>query len=513
MKHLKKAIILTLFGLLSSQFLIAQANLKEIEKYINQAQVDWEVPGMAVAIVKDGKIIYAKGFGILEEGKKQKVDAQSMFAIASNTKAFISASLAHLVWEEKINWNDKVVSFLPYFELYDNYTTNETTLKDILSHRTGLGTFSGDVIWYKSEYSAEEVIKHIKYVPQAYSFRAGYGYSNLMFIAAGEVINAITGMPWNKFIESHIFKPLDMSRSITSVNDFADLGNVASPHKTIGGEITPIAWVNWDNMGAAGGIISSVEDMSKWMILQMNNGVNGADTLFSPATQLDMWTPQNSFKVSANSSKNIPSKHFSAYGLGWSIWDYKGNKVISHGGGYDGMYSRVTMIPEQNLGVVVLTNSMTGITNPVTMKAIDNMLGTGNRDWSKEALPRSKKYEDYKIKRVQKRIDAQVKDSSPSVKMEEFEGNYFDEFFGEVKIEQVNSELVIKFANAPHLNASLSHWHYNTYKLNWDEVHAWFDFGTLQFMLDNNNKVIGIEFDVPNDDIFFEEIHLKKVKL
>lgn len=510
MKHLKKGILIMILGLLVSQTLLAQSNLKSIEKYINQAQADWEVPGMAVAIVKDGEVIYIKGFGVLEEGKKQKVDGQSMFAIASNTKAFVSASLAHLVWEKKINWNDKVVSFLPYFELYDNYATNEATLKDILSHRTGLGTFSGDVIWYKSEYSAEQVIKHAKYVPQAYSFRAGYGYSNLMFITAGEVINAVTGMPWNKFIESHIFKPLEMNRSVTSVNDFTDLGNVASPHKTIDGEITPIAWTNWDNMGAAGGIISSVGDMSKWMILQMNNGVNGSDTLFSPASQLDMWTPQNSFKVSANSTKNMPSKHFSGYGLGWGIWDYKGNKVISHSGGYDGMYSRVTMIPEQNLGVVVLTNSMTGVTNPVTMKAIDNILSTGDRDWSKEALPRSKKYEDYKIKRVQQRQDARVGESSPSVKLEELTGVYRDPFFGDVKIEENEKGLMINFESAPHLNAGLSHWHFNTFKLEWNEIHAWFDFGTLQFVLDNNNKVIGIEFDVPNDDIFFEEIHLKK---
>lgn len=512
MIYLKKTALIFFIGLLFGQIVQAQTNLKEVDKYIQRASIDWKVPGMAVAIVKDGKIIYAKGFGVLEEGKKQKVDENSLFAIASNTKAFVSASLAHLVWEKKINWNDKVVSFLPYFELYDNYTTNETTLKDILSHRTGLGTFSGDVIWYKSEYSAEEVIKHVKYVPQAYSFRAGYGYSNLMFITAGEVINAVTGMPWNKFVESHIFKPLEMNRSVTSIKGLASLGNVASPHKTIDGAITPIAWTNWDNMGAAGGIISSVEDMSKWMILQMNNGVVGTDTIFSPASQREMWSPQNSFKVSARSQKNMPSKHFSAYGLGWGIWDYQGRKVVSHSGGYDGMYSRVTMIPEENLGVVVLTNSMTGVTNPVTMKAIDHILGIADRDWSKEALPGAKKYGEYKEKRVSKRVDARVSGTTPSTEIADFAGCYFDAFFGEVTVELENGNLVMKFTNAPHLNADLSHWHFNTYKLEWKEVHAWFDFGTAQFMFDNNNKVIGIEFDVPNDDIFFEEIHLKKTK-
>ena len=512
MTYLKKVVLIFSIGLLLGQTALAQSNLKEVDKYIQKASADWEVPGMAVAIVKDGEIIFSKGFGVLEEGKKHKVDENSLFAIASNTKAFVSASLAHLVWEKKINWNDKVVSYLPYFELYDNYSTNETTLKDILSHRTGLGTFSGDVIWYKSEYSAEEVIKHAKYVPQAYSFRAGYGYSNLMFITAGEVINAVTGMPWDKFIESHIFKPLEMNRSVTTIKNLASLGNVASPHKSIEGTITPIAWTNWDNMGAAGGIISNVEDMSKWMILQMKNGVAGKDTIFSPESQRDMWTPQNSFKVSSRSQKNIPSKHFSAYGLGWGIWDYKGRKVVSHGGGYDGMYSRVTMIPEENLGVVVLTNSMTGVSNPVTMKAIDYILGTGDRDWSEEALPRARKYSEYKEKRIVKRLEARVEGTKPSVELAEVVGNYADKLFGEVTVELENGSLVMKFTNAPHLNADLSHWHFNTYKIEWKEVHAWFDFGTAQFMLDNNNKVVGIEFDVPNDDIFFEEIHLKKIQ-
>lgn len=512
MNHTKIAALVFILGLVFSHNIYAQNNLKEVEKYIQTASVEWEVPGMAVAIVKDGEVIFAKGFGVLEEGKKQKVDEHSLFAIASNTKAFVSASIAHLVWEGKINWNDKVVSFLPYFELYDSYTTNEATLKDILSHRTGLGTFSGDVIWYKSEYSAEEVIKHVKYVPQAYSFRAGYGYSNLMFITAGEVINAVTGMPWDKFIESHIFKPLEMERSVTSINGLTSLGNVASPHKTIEGIITPIAWTNWDNMGAAGGIISSVDDMSKWMVLQMNNGVIGTDTIFSPAVQRDMWTPQNSFKVSARSEKNIPSKHFSSYGLGWGIWDYEGRKVVSHSGGYDGMYSRVTMIPEENLGVVVLTNSMTGVTNPVTMRAIDYILGIGDRDWSREALPSAKKYGDYKKERVAKRLDARIENTSPSIKSDNFTGTYFDDFFGEVTVVMDKNKLAMKFLNAPHLNADLTHWHFNTYKLDWKEVHAWFDFGTAQFVLDNNNKVVGIEFDVPNDDIFFEEIQLKKIK-
>ncbi|RLD24427.1 MAG: serine hydrolase [Bacteroidetes bacterium] len=488
----------------------AQVDTKPLDKYFVQALTDWQVPGMAVAIVKDGEIIFAKGYGVLEEGKNNKVDAHSMFAIASNTKAFVSASLAHLVWEEKISWDDKVVSHLPYFELYDAYSTHETTLRDILSHRVGLGTFSGDVIWYKSEDTAEEVIKRVKFVPQKYSYRAGFGYSNLMYITSGEVIKSVTGMPWDEFVERHFFAPLEMTRSVTSVSDLADLKNVASPHKTIDGKITPIPYAIWDNSGAAGGIISSVEDLSKWMILQMNSGINGADTLFSPKVQVDMWTPHNNYKVSLASQKNMPSKHFSGYGLGWGLSDYQGKKIVNHSGGYDGMYSRVTLIPDEKLGIVVLTNSMTGITTPITMKAIDVILGSGDRDWSTEALPRAKKFADYKKERVAKRVAAREPDTKPTLSLETYTGDYYDPMYGDAKVLIEDGHLVLDFARAPQLKSDLSHWHYNSFKLEWREVHAWFAFGTAQFVLNNNNEVTGIEFDVPNDDIFFDEIHFKK---
>jgi CubicO group peptidase (beta-lactamase class C family) len=509
-EHINRVIVSIFFSFILISSAIAQVDTRPLDKYFAQALSDWEVPGMAVAIVKDGEIIFAQGYGVLEEGKKKKVDRHSMFAIASNTKAFISASLAHLVWEQKISWDDKVVEHLPYFELYDAYSTHETTLRDILSHRVGLGTFSGDVIWYKSDYTAEEVVKHVKFVPQAYSYRAGYGYSNLMFISAGEVIKSVTGMPWDEFVERHFLVPLDMNRTVTSVSKLAAMKNVASPHKTIDGKITPIPYAAWDNSGAAGGIISNVEDLSKWMIMQMNNGLNGADTLFSPDTQVDMWTPHNNRKVSLASQKNIPSRHFNGYGLGWGLSDYEGRKMVSHGGGYDGMYSRVTMIPEEHLAVVVLTNSMTGISTPITMKALDVLLGAGERDWSQEALPKAKKSADARKQRVNKKVAAREVGTKPTLPLEAYTGNYYDPMYGAAKVVIEEGHLVLDFGPAPQLKSDLSHWHYDTFKIDWREVHAWFSFGTVQFVLNNNNEVTGLEFDVPNNDIFFEEIHFRK---
>ncbi len=490
----------------------SQVDTKSLDKYFAQALEDWDVPGMAIGIVKDNKIVMAKGYGVLEINKTEKVDEHSMFAIASNTKAFIAAALATLVDEGKLSWQDKVVDYLPYFQLYDAYSTQEATIEDLLSHRLGLGTFSGDVIWYKSNYTAREVIERVKFVPQAYSLRAGYGYSNLMFITAGEVIKAVTGQSWDEYIKAKFFEPIDMDRTETSVSDLTTMTNVSTPHKPVADENVPIPYATWDNMGAAGGIISNVDDMCRWMMLQLNQGVQGQDTLFTENRQIDMWTPHNSYRVSARSQKSIPSRHFSGYGLGWGLSDYKGNKMISHGGGYDGMYSRVTLIPDQNLGIVVLTNSMKGISTPLSYKTIDAFLKDDARDWSKEGLENAKRGEDYRKKRVDQRVNARATGTKPTVAASEFHGTYHDDMYGDINIGGLGEVLTLSFEPAPKLDASLTHWHYNTYKINWKEEHAWFTFGTVQFVLDNNRHVIGIEFDVPNDDIFFEEIKAKKVK-
>ena len=216
MKTSKPFLLIVLF--LFTFSLQAQVDLKKIDRYIAKAQKDWNVPGLAVAVVKDGKVVLSKGYGLIEQGGSEKVDENTLFAIASNTKAFIASALGTLVDDGKISWKDKVRDYLPYFELYDSYATNEATIEDLLCHRLGLGTFIGDVIWYKSELSAEEVVKRAKYVPQAYGFRDGYGYSNLMFITAGEVIKAVTGKSWAEYVAAKFLQPLQMDRTITSVN-------------------------------------------------------------------------------------------------------------------------------------------------------------------------------------------------------------------------------------------------------------------------------------------------------
>ncbi len=496
----------------TGHLIFAQADLKIIDTYISNAQKQWNVPGLSVAIVKDGQIIFEKGYGVLEEGKKVKIDENTLFAIASNTKAFIATSIGTLVEEGKLNWKDPVRNTLPYFILYDNYASSEATVEDLLCHRLGLGTYSGDVIWYKSNFSVEEVIKKAEFIPKAYGFRGGYGYSNVMYITAGEVIHQVSGKNWDQYINDTFFNPLGMARTQTSIDGLKSLENVATPHKYIDGKHTPINWATWNNSGAAGGIISSVHDMSQWMMLHLNHGVWKTDTIFKQSIQDDLWYPHNSHKITEKSREYLPSRHFNGYGLGFGLYDLHGRFVATHSGGYDGMYSRVAMVPEDNLGIVVLTNSMTGIGTALTYYIMDSYAGAEERDWSADMLKGFEKGVKSKQDRIQKRMDARVEGTSPSVKVSEYTGKYFDKMYGEIEVKEFGGKLRMFFPVAPDLNATLTHWHYDTYKLNWDNTHAWFGFGTVQFTLDNNHQVTGIEFDVPNDDIFFEEIHAVKMK-
>lgn len=487
------------------QGLEAQVKTKDIEALVEKAQKQWNVPGLAVAVVKDGKVVLSKGFGVIEEGEKGKVNNATLFAIASNTKGFVSSALAKLVSEGQLNWNDKVKTYLPYFELYDPYVSSDITIRDLFSHRAGLGTFSGDAIWYKSELPAEEIVKLAKHVPQAYPFRAGYGYSNLMFITAGEVIKAITGEPWDEYVKENFFQPLGMERSITSTTQITAKGNAATPHKTQLDKNMPIEWTNWDNMSAAGAIISTSDDMAQWMMMHLKNGIINGDTLLAPEQQNNLWTLHNNYTLSENSKETIPGRHFTGYGLGFGLQDYFGRMFVSHGGGYDGMYSRLAMMPDEKLGVVVLTNSMSGISTPLTYAIFNLFIKEDQQDWIANFYEAQK--EDERILKLKKN---RLTGTNPDLELSEYAGNYYADIYGNFSVKQEGEQLRLYFSHSPELSATLTHWHNNTWQIEWDNTHAWFDFGLLTFHLNDSLEVTGMKMNVPNSDIFFDEYEIVK---
>lgn len=484
-------------------------NLQQLDEYYAKMVKDWDLPGATIGIVKEGELVFSGNYGVLEIGKKDKPDENTLYAIASNSKAFTSAIIGMLVQEGKLNWNDKVKKYLPYFELYDPWVSNEITIRDILSHRVGLGTFSGDVIWYKSDLTSEEIIRRARYIPKAYSFRAGYGYSNLMYITAGEIIKKVTGKNWSENVKERILKPLKMDRSITTPQDLTSLGNYATPHGRENDINIPIEWEDWEEIGATGGLISSVSDIAKWMIFNLNHGIHNKDTLLTKETRNLVWTPHNNFRVD-HTKKNDFERHFSSYGLGWGLSDYHGKLRVGHTGGFDGMITAITLIPDEKLGVVVLTNGMKSPIMAATYKALDMFLGVESKDWSTEILNRRNKYEK-KDSRISDRKQKRVLNTEPSLALKKYTGVYKSDIYGEIKITLDNHQLILEFEHSPDLSAILTHWHYDVWKINWDQKHAWFSFGTVKFNIDNNMDVKGLDFDVPNDDIFFEELKPYKI--
>lgn len=483
----------------------ADVNLRELDRYFRKMVEDWDIPSASIGIVKDGELVFTGNYGVKEVGKKEAPDANTLYAIASNSKAFTSAMIGMLVQEGKLDWDDPVRKYLPYFELYDTWVSEHTTIRDLLSHRVGLGTFSGDNIWYKSELPAQEFIKRYKHVPQAFPFRAGYGYSNLMFIAAGEVIETVTGKSWAENVRERILQPLGMDRTIASVKELESKGNYATPHARNEAGNYPIPWTSWDNVAATGGLISSVSDLAKWMVFNLNNGIHQGDTLLSKRTRNTVWTPHNNFTVD-HTAPNDFSRHFNGYGLGWGLSDYHGRLRVGHTGGYDGMITAVTLIPDENLGVVVLTNGVKSPIMAATYYALDRFLGVEPvKDWSAEMLEMTNKRRASDT-RIADRKAKRVMDTESTIDREKLPGTYRSDLYGDLYIKEADGDLKLEFSHSPLLSATLTHWHYDTWQLHWEHPQAWFSFGTIQFKTDNNRKVTGFDFDVPNDDFFFEQL-------
>ena len=510
-----KRIVCILLGLLLlHSTVLAQSKVKvdykKLDRYYAQMAKDWEVPSVAIGIVKDGELVFTGAYGVKEEGKSEKVDVNTLYGIASNSKAFTATILAMLVEEGKIDWNDRVKDYLPYFEVNDQWVTNQVTIRDLLSHRVGLGTFSGDVMWYKSDFTAEDIVRRAKHIPLAFDFRAGYGYSNIMYIAAGEVIRAVTGKSWSENVKERIFEPLGMNRTTTSPSHLQSIGNYVTPHARENDKNIPIGWEDWEEIGALGGIISSVNDLAKWMMFNLNHGVHGNDTLVSARNFNMLWTPHNNFMVD-HTRDNDFNRHFNAYGLGWGISDFHGRLRVGHSGAIDGMLTAVTLIPDENLGIVVLTNGMKSPYAAATNYALELFLGVTPRDWSGEMLHRTNSRQQADT-RISSRKEKRVLNTNPSLPLDKYAGVYRSDIHGDINITLVNDELRMEFEHSEYLSATLRHWHYDVWEIVWDNTHAWFSFGTVRFNMDNNLEIQGIDFDVPNDDIFFEELKPYRVK-
>jgi CubicO group peptidase (beta-lactamase class C family) len=457
--------MLVLVVLLGVQAVAAQqAPGPDFDEYVNKAIKAWDVPGVAIAIVKDDRIVYAKGFGVRELNKPTLVDEHTLFAIGSSSKAFTAASLAILVDEGRLKWDDPATKHLPGLQLFDPYSTRELTITDLLSHRSGLTR--GDRLWYGSVYDRNEVLRRVRYLKPSWSLRSRYGYQNIMFLAAGQIIPSITGKSWDEFVRERIFTPLGMKSSNTSIKSFDGVTNVATPHSKINDKVQIVSWRNIDNIGPAGSINSNVEDMAQWVRLQLGEGVYQNQRLLSAAGIKEMRTPQTIIRIEGPQASLYPEAHFLTYGLGWFLSDYRGRKLIEHGGAIDGMRAEVAMVPEEKVGLVILTNlNGTILPQALMYKIFDFYFNAPQRDWSTELLKAMKNLED-QAKAAEKKAEAErVQGTSPSLALEKYAGTFQSEMYGESKVAFENEKLVLHIG--PNFTGDLQHWNYDTFRVIW----------------------------------------------
>jgi CubicO group peptidase (beta-lactamase class C family) len=483
--------------------------LATLDAYYNKALSDWDVPGMAIAIVKSDSVIFAKGYGSLNAQTGGTVDGNTIFGIASNTKAYTAAAIAILVDEGKLNWNDPVIKHLPYFQLYNPYVTQAITIKDLLSHRVGLATFSGDLLWYNTTYSREEIIRRAKYLQPVYGFRDGYGYSNIMFLVAGQVVETVSGLRWEDFIQQRFFQPLGMTQSYTSVRDLGGKSNIASPHGfNTKGKPVATTFTVWDNWNPAAGIFTSVNQHAQWLRLQLNRGVFKGKRIFSENASHAMWSAQQALPVAKQTETNNPSFHFSATGLGWMLNDYQGRKIISHGGGHEGMNSRTVMVPEEKLGIVIFTNSMSSIMSPLANQTIDVFLGIKNaRDWSKTALDAKTKA----TEKVSKMPVVKNSKAKPNLPLTAYAGRYTSQLYGDATVTLNKLQLEIQLVPAPVLNGKLIPEQGDIFALDWKTDYPLLTPTKVRFLIGPDGNIEQMRIDANNPDFIFSELDFKKI--
>lgn len=472
-----------------AQWCRAQSLLPEdFDQIVEQGMQEWAVPGMAVGIVKDGLIIYAKGFGEKKMRSGEPVDEHTLFGIASVSKNMTASALALLVDEGKITWDTKIVDVIPWFALSDPWVTRQVTIRDALTHRVGLGRMMGNRLQYLSGRTRDELIRSLRHMDFEQPFRQGFVYSNLMYSLAGQVIEYVTGQTWGDFLKERLFYPLGMS-SNTSIKDFTAGSNAAWPHQYIDGEVVPIGRRNWDNAAPAGAVNASVTDVAKWMILQLGEpGVYQGQRLISAEQMREIHRPQTVRPVADPYGTQM------TYGLGWNILDYEGHRILTHGGATDGFNTACYLVPDLELGVVVVGNNFNQLGDALAYTVIDAVAGVSGNDWPKHYLDRYRNNFAIATKQREAIHAARQTGTQPTLSDEAFVGKYASPAYDTVEVRRNSAgSLEARFWNNDEVIADLEHWHYNTYRAVWRNPAQREEF--LYFSIGRQGKVEALNFE------------------
>ena len=414
-----------------------------IDDYVDKALKEWKIPGVAVCVVRDGKIELMRGYGVKELGTDDEVDENTLFMIGSNTKAFTATALAILDNEKKLSLDDNVQKWLPDFKLYDPWVTKEVMIRDLLCHRLGFETFQGDFMFFDSDLTTAEMRERFGKLKPLYGFRSRWGYTNAAFMTAGEIIPKVTGKTWAEYLKEKIFIPLGMNNTIALSKDIPTADNKASAHTVWRGELKKVPYGKIDALAPAGAISSSINDLSKWVMAQLNKGKIG-DAQIIPANVIARtWAPNS---ILGNGGTQFNTGHFALYGLGWFLEEYNGKKIVSHTGGVNGFVTSVTLIPEEKLGIIVLTNTdANAFYEALKWEIMDAYMNLPYRNYSSLMLSNQKAGDAEMEKMLTAKRDTINTKPQTALPLASYAGEYTHDIYGKMNIKIENGELIMRF--------------------------------------------------------------------
>ena len=459
---------------------------------IVQGMADWKIPGLAAIVVKDGQVVFQKTYGVKNLETEQTVDENTLFNMASTTKAIVAIAMGMLVDEGKLNWEDKVVDLLPYFKLSDPYITADARVKDLLTHNLGID--NSDALWTIDSVSTHETIRRFQFAKKTYPLRGGFTYQNIMYAVAGEVIAVVSGKPWNEFVKARIFDPLGMNRTQALARDIFKAGNYVTPYYDDPEEgMVVVDYGFSDQIGPAGMICSTAKDISNYLTFLVNDGVYKSDTLVKPKTFKYLFEPQSFLGTNGTYPTNALTKpNWNTYGLGWFQQDYKGHKLDFHTGSLFGLVAIAGIIQDKNIAVYVFANlDHAELRHAIMYKAIDlYAFNDDNRDWHNEVFELYEGFKKEHIEISKKKIAERIKNTEPNLPLEEYEGTYTNDMLGAAKVSLANGKLNINFNDF--IDYDTEHWHYNTFMTNKDPRFR--EKMEVRFELNNDGKVNQLYF-------------------
>jgi CubicO group peptidase (beta-lactamase class C family) len=479
--------------------------LKQFDKASEQVFNAFSPTGLSIAIVKEGSVVYEKVFGYKNAETMDFMDNSAVFNIASCSKAFTAACIGKLVQEGLISWDDKVIDYIPEFKLADDCITNQMNIQDLLSHHSGLKTFEGDLLWYNTQYTNQEIISRMHYLPITRKFRSDYGYQNNMFMIAGEIIERITGITWEKFVTQNFFAPLEMYDTKSSNDAFNGKENLALPHYTD----SLIDVFDFEGGKPAASIWSNPKDLANWVGMFMNDGKYKNVEILSPEIVKKLTSPQTILRVSEESESF--GNHFKTYALGWYAYDYQGYKILEHDGSMPGYISKVAMIPEKKIGIIILNNGFDFYCNDALMLTItDIILGKSVNNWVEYYENRRRESAQYEKDQTAERMAKRELNTQPTVALKNFTGIYSDKMYGNAQVDISGEQLKLTLLPAAKLfTSTMEHWHHNSFKIVFNDPYL--PFGIVTFEVDDKTKKVkGFTIDLPSSDFNFSILDFRK---